>query len=72
MVGSIRLCSGSAIIDAQAGHGKLQYMDDYRYIPIKGSQMTTYIFRVVVEPDGDGWHAYCEVYPFVKTKMRSN
>jgi predicted RNase H-like HicB family nuclease len=21
--------------------------------------MTTYTFRVVVEPDGDAWHAYC-------------
>jgi hypothetical protein len=34
-------------------------MDNYRYIPIKGNQMTTYIFRVVVEPDGNDWHAYC-------------
>jgi len=59
VVGSIRFGSGSDIIDTPAGHGTLQYMDDYRYIPIKGEQMTTYIFRVVVEPDGDGWHAYC-------------
>jgi predicted RNase H-like HicB family nuclease len=21
--------------------------------------LTTYMFRVVVEPDGDAWHAYC-------------
>jgi predicted RNase H-like HicB family nuclease len=59
VVGSIRFGFGNDIIDTPAGHGTLQYMDDYRYIPIKGSPMTTYIFRVVVEPDGDGWHAYC-------------
>ena len=34
-------------------------MNDYHYIPIKGSPMTTYIFKVVVEPDEDKWSAYC-------------
>lgn len=24
-----------------------------------GKPLTTYTFRVVVEPDGDAWHAYC-------------
>ena len=24
-----------------------------------GKPLTTYSFRVVVEPDGDAWHAYC-------------
>ena len=36
-------------------------MADHHYIPIKGGTMTTYIFRVVVEPDGDKWSAYCPV-----------
>jgi predicted RNase H-like HicB family nuclease len=47
--------SGSLSLNPPA----LPEVDEYRYIPIKGSPMTTYIFRVVVEPDGDGWHAYC-------------
>jgi predicted RNase H-like HicB family nuclease len=34
-------------------------MSDYTYLPIKGHPMTTYTFRVVVEPDDDAWHAYC-------------
>jgi predicted RNase H-like HicB family nuclease len=34
-------------------------MADHHYIPIKGSRMTTYIFKVVVEPDEDKWSAYC-------------
>ena len=25
------------------------------------SETRTYLFRVVVEPDGDQWHAYCPV-----------
>jgi predicted RNase H-like HicB family nuclease len=58
-VGSLPFAFGSDSIDVQVGHGTLQSMDDFRYIPIKGERMTTYIFRVVVEPDGDGWHAYC-------------
>ena len=29
------------------------------YIPIKGGKMTTYVFKVVVEPDEDKWSAYC-------------
>lgn len=32
---------------------------ELKYIPIKGSHMTTYIFKVVVEPDEDKWSAYC-------------
>ena len=27
--------------------------------PSAGRLLTTYTFRVVVEPDGDAWHAYC-------------
>ena len=34
-------------------------MTDHHYIPIKGSRMTSYIFKVVVEPDEDKWSAYC-------------
>jgi predicted RNase H-like HicB family nuclease len=34
-------------------------MTDHHYIPIKGSRMTTYIFKVVIEPDEDKWSAYC-------------
>ena len=34
-------------------------MKDVQYIPVKGGEMTTYIFRVVVEPDEDKWSAYC-------------
>jgi predicted RNase H-like HicB family nuclease len=34
-------------------------MADHHYIPIKGSTMTTYIFKVVVEPDEEKWSAYC-------------
>jgi predicted RNase H-like HicB family nuclease len=34
-------------------------MTTHHYIPIKGHPMTTYVFRVVVEPDDDAWHAYC-------------
>ena len=34
-------------------------MTDHHYILIKGSRMTTYIFKVVVEPDEDKWSAYC-------------
>jgi predicted RNase H-like HicB family nuclease len=34
-------------------------MHDYHYIPIKEGHMTTYVFKVVIEPDDDTWHAYC-------------
>lgn len=34
-------------------------ISQYTYIPTDGSGMTTYTFHVVVEPDGDAWHAYC-------------
>ena len=34
-------------------------MADYHYIPIKEGHMTTYVFKVVIEPDDDTWHAYC-------------
>ena len=34
-------------------------MSDYRYIPIKGEGMKTYVFKVIVEPDEDRWSAYC-------------
>jgi len=27
-----------------------------------GSETRTYLFRVVVEPDEDRWHAYCPVH----------
>ena len=27
--------------------------------PVPNLRLTTYTFRVVVEPDGDAWHAYC-------------
>lgn len=40
-------------------------MTDHHYIPIKGSRMTTYIFKVVVEPDEDKWSAYCPALPLV-------
>jgi predicted RNase H-like HicB family nuclease len=34
-------------------------MHNYEYIPIKGTSLRTYLFKVVVEPDEDRWHAYC-------------
>ncbi len=34
-------------------------MEDTHYIPIKEGAMTTYVFKVVVEPDEDKWSAYC-------------
>lgn len=34
-------------------------MSQYTYIPTESRKMTTYTFHVVVEPDGDAWHAYC-------------
>jgi predicted RNase H-like HicB family nuclease len=34
-------------------------MKDKHDIHIKGNGMKTYVFRVVVEPDEDAWHAYC-------------
>jgi predicted RNase H-like HicB family nuclease len=27
--------------------------------PFKKKTMKTYTYRVIVEPDGDAWHAYC-------------
>lgn len=33
-------------------------MVDLRYIPIRGRKMTTYVFQVALEPDGDGWRAF--------------
>ena len=33
-------------------------MTDYRYIPIEGSKVTTYVFQVTLEADGDGWRAF--------------
>jgi predicted RNase H-like HicB family nuclease len=27
--------------------------------PVSDQPLITYTFRVVVEPDGDAWHAYC-------------
>lgn len=30
-------------------------MTDYHSIPIQGTRMTTYVFQVSLEPDGDGW-----------------
>ena len=34
-------------------------MKNTHYVPIKGKEMATYVFKVVVEPDEDKWHAYC-------------
>ena len=34
-------------------------MTNHHYLPIQGTRMTTYIFKVVVEPDEDKWSAYC-------------
>jgi predicted RNase H-like HicB family nuclease len=34
-------------------------MTNHYYTSSKGSKMTTYIFKVVVEPDEDRWSAYC-------------
>ena len=34
-------------------------MAEYTYTPVTGHPMTTYTFRVEVEPDEDAWHAYC-------------
>ena len=28
---------------------------------LQGAKLKTYVFRVVVEPDEDRWHAYCPV-----------
>lgn len=33
--------------------------NDYRYIPIKGQGPNTYVFQVVLMPDGPAWIAYC-------------
>jgi predicted RNase H-like HicB family nuclease len=33
--------------------------NDYRYIPIKGQGLNTYMFQVVLMPDGQAWIAYC-------------
>jgi predicted RNase H-like HicB family nuclease len=39
-------------------------MTDYRYIPIKGAGMTTYVFKVVITPDGnDRYYAEVPVLP---------
>ena len=35
--------------------------DDYRYIPITGQGLNTYVFQVVLVPDGPAWIAYCPV-----------
>lgn len=34
-------------------------MPTYRYIPIGGEGMKTYVFKVVIEPDEDRWSTYC-------------
>ena len=34
-------------------------MKDTHYIPIKEGTMTTYVFKVVMEPDENKWSAYC-------------
>lgn len=34
-------------------------MTEYTYTPVTGHPMTTYTFRIEVEPDEDAWHAYC-------------
>ncbi len=33
-------------------------MEDANYTPMKEGIMTTYVFKAVVEPDEDVWHAY--------------
>ena len=35
--------------------------NDYRYIPITGQGLNTYVFQVVLVPDGPAWVAYCPV-----------
>lgn len=34
-------------------------MTEYTYTPVTRHPMTTYTFRIEVEPDEDAWHAYC-------------
>jgi predicted RNase H-like HicB family nuclease len=34
-------------------------MGAYHSISTKEDRMTTYVFKVVIEPDEDAWHAYC-------------
>jgi predicted RNase H-like HicB family nuclease len=34
-------------------------METTHYIPIKGEEMKTYIFKVVIEQGQDVWSAYC-------------
>jgi predicted RNase H-like HicB family nuclease len=33
-------------------------MTDHHDIPIQGRKMSTYVFHVSLEPDGDGWRAF--------------
>ena len=33
-------------------------MTNHHYLPIQGTRMTTYVFQVSLEPDGDGWRAF--------------
>ena len=34
-------------------------MKDYQYLPPSSAGLTTYLYRVIVEPDAQGWKAYC-------------
>jgi predicted RNase H-like HicB family nuclease len=39
-------------------------MDSYRYVPVKGRPVKTYIFQVEVEQEEDGhWSAWIEALP---------
>jgi predicted RNase H-like HicB family nuclease len=35
--------------------------NDYRYIPITGQGLNSYVFQVMLVPDGPAWIAYCPV-----------
>jgi hypothetical protein len=34
-------------------------MRDYQYLPPTTGVMTTYLYRVIIEPDAQGWKASC-------------
>jgi predicted RNase H-like HicB family nuclease len=34
-------------------------MKDYQYVPTHSGRLTTYLYRVVVEREAEGWKAFC-------------
>ena len=59
-VGGVFLSVGAVLLTQPRYFIRLySTMPDFHYIPIKEGRMTTYVFKVVIEPDDDVWHAYC-------------